>query len=227
MLNVLEMVAQQAPISASELAKICEINRTVAHRLLATLAKHSYVRRTEQGYLLGPGLARLGRLAESTLKQVAKPFMIRLAQVTGETVVLHGVDGLDAIVIDQVPGGIKHLVRVEHTPGSRHPLCRGASGWALLAYQPEKIVHRFGKLHDCNDDMLARLDQVRTAGYAESHDELQLGVHGIAAPLFGKDGSCEASIAVLVPSVRAAAISGFRQHLLDAATNISRRLAVD
>jgi IclR family pca regulon transcriptional regulator len=104
MLTVLEMIAQEGSVSAAVAARMCDINRTVAHRLLATLAKHSFIRRAEKGYVLGPSLARLGRIAETGLKEIASPYMTKLAQSTGETVVLHGIDRLDAIVLDQALG---------------------------------------------------------------------------------------------------------------------------
>lgn len=226
MLSVLEMVAENGPVSAAEAARIRGINRTVAHRLLTTLAKRAYVRRTDKGYVLGPALARLSRMTEVGLEEIAKPYMAKLAQSTGETVVLHGIDRLDAVVLAQAVG-LKHLVRVEHTPGSRHPLCKGASGWSILAFQPEKIIQRVLKSGDCDPDAEKRIAQVRAEGVAISHDELQMGVHGISAPVFNRAGVCEASIGLLVPAARASSIGSVREELLATAENITRNLAAD
>jgi IclR family pca regulon transcriptional regulator len=226
MLAVLEMVAQEGPVSAAQVARLCDINRTVAHRLLATLAQRSFVRRTDEGYTLGPMVVKLGRQAEIGLKEVAKPFMNKLAQMSGETVVLHVIDKTEAVVLDQALG-LKHLVRVEHTPGSRHPLCQGASGWSILAFQNEKTIQRVIKAHKCGADPELRIQQVREVGYAVSHDELQMGVHGIAAPLFNADHSCGASIGLLVPSIRSKTLLSYKDDLLAIAKDVSGKLAAD
>ena len=224
MLAVLETVAKEGPISAAEAARRRGINRTVAHRLLTTLANRSYVRRTDDGYVLGPAAGHLSHGIEVSIEEASKPHMMKLAQHLGETVVLHGVSRLDAVVLDQAVGA-RHLVRVQHTPGSRHSLCRGASGWAILAFQSEKVINRVLKSGVCGKDAEARITKVRLDGYAVSHDELQLGVHGIAAPLFAHSKTCEASLGILVPSVRADSIMNLRAPLLDAAGSISRDLS--
>lgn len=225
MLAVLETVAQEGPISAAQVARSCDINRTVAHRLLSTLAQRSFVRKTDEGYTLGPTLARLGGMAKVGLTDIAKPYMVQLAKAVGETVVLHGIDRTEAVVLDQAVGA-GHLVRVEHTPGSRHPLCLGASGWSILAFQPEKVILKVLTAHKLGEEAIARVEHIREAGYAESYDELQQGVHGIAAPLFNGERSCGASIAILVPRIREGNLSLFTHELLTVASQISAKLAV-
>ncbi|MBN9254183.1 MAG: transcriptional regulator [Mesorhizobium sp. 65-26] len=223
MLTVLETVARQGPVSASDVARLCDINRTVAHRLLVTLSQRAYVRRSEGGYTIGPAVFNLARQTKPDLRDVAKPTMEKLAAAIGETVVLHGLDNWEAVVIDQAVGQ-QHLVRVEHRPGSRHPLYKGASGWSILAFQSEKAVARILKKADDPADALARIELTKVDGYSISHDELQMGVHGIAAPLVDSSGHCEASVGVLVPSIRAALLPSLTKPLLNAAAEISKNL---
>ena len=223
MLTVLETVARQGPVSASDVARLCDINRTVAHRLLVTLSQRAYVRRSEGGYTIGPAVFNLARQTKPDLRDIAKPTMEKLAATIGETVVLHGLDNWEAVVIDQAVGQ-QHLVRVEHRPGSRHPLYKGASGWSILAFQSEKAVARILKKADDPADALARIELTKVDGYSISHDELQMGVHGIAAPLVDSSGHCEASVGVLVPSIRAALLPSLTKPLLNAAAEISKNL---
>ena len=147
MLTVLETVARQGPLSAADVARLCDINRTVAHRLLVTLAQRAYVRRDEEGYRVGPAALLLAQSADFDLRRLARPIMQRLAEDTGETVVMHAIDDAEAVVIDQALAQ-RHLVRVEHRPGSRHPLHQGASGWSLLAFQSGKFIDRVLKIDD-------------------------------------------------------------------------------
>ena len=224
MLTVLECVAREGPVSAADVSRICDINRTVAHRLLTTLAQRAYIRRDTGGYKLGPALLQLTMGIETDLRSTAKPVMAKLALETGETVVLHGIANAEAVVIDQALGQ-KHLVRVEHRPGSRHSLLTGASGWSLLAFQDDKHIDRVLKKAPYPDQARERLAATRSKGYAISHDELQLGVHGLAVPIVEKSGRCEASLGILVPAVRSDLLSSFIQPLLDGAKEISRSLS--
>jgi DNA-binding IclR family transcriptional regulator len=219
MLIVLETVAQHGSVSAANVARLCGINRTVAHRLLVTLAQRAYVRREAGGYRLGPAVLRLAQSADTDLSHIAGPIMKKLAAETGETVVMHAIDNLEAVVVAQALGE-KHLVRVEHRPGSRHVLHQGASGWALLAFQDKKFIDKaLGKTVNA-EAIHERAEEVRTEGYAISHDELQHGVHGVAAPILERDGRCRYSLAILVPTSRAAALPDIVQPLIAAARRI-------
>lgn len=223
MLTVLECVAREGPVSAAEVARHCDINRTVAHRLLTTLAQRAYIRRDTGGYKLGPALLELTRGMETDLRGVAKPVMQKLANETGETVVLHGLANAEAVVIEQALGQ-KHLVRVEHNPGSRHSLLQGASGWSLIAFQDPKVVDRLLKKAQDPEEARKRIAKTREDGFAISHDELQLGVHGVAVPIIEPGGRCEASLAILLPAVRSERLPSLVQPLLDASRQITRLL---
>jgi DNA-binding IclR family transcriptional regulator len=224
MLAVLETVARHAPVTVSDVARLCDINRTVAHRLLATLSQRAYVRKEGSAYVMGPAILGLALQTDTDLRSVAKPVMQRLAQDLGETVVLHGIDKLEAVVLDQVLGQ-QHLLRVEHTPGSRHPLHLGASGWSILAFQPPKTIDKIVKKFTDVGALLTRIEQVRNDGYCVSHDELQRGVHGVAAPILEKSGRCLASIAVVVPAARAEIVPSLVKPVLAAARDIAAGLS--
>lgn len=222
MLTALEIVAREGPVSAAEVARHGEMNRTVAHRLLTTLALRGYVRRMSKGYVLGPAVIHLAQVADVGLRSIAKPVMRRLADAVGETVVLHGIANHEAVVIDQALGE-QNLVRVEHTPGSRHPLHVAASGWAILAWQAEAFVAQATRSAD-PEAVTQRLAQVRAEGHAISHDELQQGAHGIAVPILRADGSCDASLAILVPGIRSSRLPDLLPLLHQAAQEIAAHL---
>lgn len=223
MLTVLEAVANDGPITAADIARACDLNRTVAHRLLSTLETRAYVRRGPKGYVLGSAVIHLARHLETDISSVARPEMEKLAERIGETVVLHCMDKDQAMVVEQAIGG-KYLVRVQHTPGSRHPLFLGASGWSLLAFQDEKTIARVMKRAPDQATARQRILDIRQQRYAISHDELQMGVHGLSAPLFDSAEHCVASIAVLVPAVRADNLQAMLPHLMETAAVITHEL---
>ncbi len=219
MLLVLEAVVEHGPISAAEVARICDINRTVAHRLLMTLAQGAYIKRGDKGYSIGATILRLAQQGDRHIRMVVKPIIEELARRSNETVVVHGISDLDAVVIEQAVGR-QHLVRVEHRPGSKHPLSMGASGWSLLAFQPERFIAKVLATLDDPDAARARIEEVRKAGYSVSHDELQLGVHGIAVPVVDAEGNCEISLAILVPVTRAGSLLRYLDTLRAAAEDV-------
>lgn len=226
MLTVLECVAAHGPVSASECARHCTINRTVAHRLLTTLARRLYIIRITGGYVLGPAAMSIAAQAQPSIVTMAKPEMARLAHDIRETVVLHGLAEDEAVVIDQALD-LTHVVVVRHNPGSRHPLYRGASGWALLAFLPAKAVERILSALPPAEATAAeaRLAKVRALGYAHSRDELQLGVHGLAVPVRGPDGTAQASVGILVPQSRTTNLMGMAEALIACAKRIEARLS--
>lgn len=223
MLNVLLAIARRGPATTTEIAVSLGINRTVAHRLVSTLHARAFVRRQRDGYVVGPTVVRLARSVEPDLRQVALPAMTRLRDATGETVVLHTIDAGEAVVVDQVVGD-RHVLRVQHQPGSRHQLGQGASGRALLAFQPDSLIAPFLRAAGQDRTLLHLLAEVRRRGHASSAEELQPGVHGMAAPILARDGSARASIAVLVPAERAGSLTRHADGLRDAAQEIAAAL---
>lgn len=222
MLVLLDTVVRHGPLSVAEAARRCGINRTVAHRLLATLSKHNFVARLKEGYVLGARPLELAALARPSLITAAHPVMQGLADACRETVVLHGQAGSDAVVLDQVVHD-DHLIVVRHMPGSRHPLHRGASGWAILAFLDDAAIDKL--MPDANRPaLLARIAQVRAAGFSLTTDELQQGVCGLAAPVFDARNHCVGSLAVIVPILRRDRLDGLKDAVLHAAADLSRQV---
>ncbi len=226
MLSALETVAASGPLSAAEVARRNGINRTVAHRLLTTLHRRSYVRRVPGGYVVGPAITRLAQNVEPELIGALMPEVAGLADETGETVVAHVIDGADAIVVAQATG-TRHLVRVQHEEGSRHPLTVGASGRALLAFQSANKVESIANGAADPVALRRQLEAVRALGYAVSHDELQAGAHGVAAPVRDRTGIARASVALVVPTGRAGALNEYLEPLLQTVGRIERQLFGD
>ncbi len=199
-------LSDHGPMTAAEVARKLGLNRTVVYRLLTTLHQRGFVVRQDGGaYAPGILLVRMAARVQPELRAAAARVMRELSAETGETTVLHIPDDLDAVVLEQVVG-TAHVVRVQHEIGSRHALARGASGRALLAFLEKRVIDR-AMATEANPEALARhLEAVRQMGYAVSHDELQAGVHGVAAPV-QRGGVAVASLAILTPTNRAQGIT--------------------
>jgi IclR family KDG regulon transcriptional repressor len=223
-LLVLVTLREQGPMTAPALARALSLNRTVLHRLLTTLQQRSFVIREGGRYELGPMLVRLAEGVQPRLRVAATATMTDLARETGETVVLHIAEDTDAVVLHQVLG-TSHVVRVEHQIGSRHLLTRGASGRAILAFMAPEAVQPLIPDDQSADALRRQLESVRQLGYAVSHDELQLGVSGLAAPVLDATGSPVGSIAILVPSGRAGTLGAYTEAVIEAGRRASEAVA--
>lgn len=227
MLQLLELVAFEGPRITSELAATAGINRTVAHRLLNTLHARGYVSRQGKDYALGPILTQMASSEDiNGILRIARPFMRELADKIGETVVLHRIDGDNAVVIEQAVSEAQ-VVRVQHREGSRHSLREGASGRALLAWQADRIVDRLVAQSDRPEELRKNLEATRDAGYAISRDELQLGVVGAAVPLVEAARIVRFSLAVLVPAQRSEKLEAALPALLETRLCIEAQVAVE
>lgn len=209
--------------SAAELARRTGLNRTVVHRLLATLQRHQAVRRRDGSFELGLGLVALGRAVEVGVREAAGPALEHLVAQLDETAVLALPDDGTAVAVDQVVCSRQPL-QVRYQPGYRHPLTRGAHGRAILAFAGDDALAAV--LDRLGDDpaLRRRLARVRERGYETSHDELQLGTSGVAAPVRDYRGRVVASIGVVAPTQRLADESRVVACTLDAAAAVSDRL---
>ena len=160
-------------LTMTELAARLEVNRTVVHRLVATLERHALVRRGARGRLrVGLGVLRLGAAVQPVLREVALPVLRRLAEAVGCTAHLTLAEGEEALALAVVEPSWTDF-HVGYRVGSRHPVGTGAAGRAIL---------------------LGR--SAEAAPYAVSVGELQAGARGLAAPVRGVAG-LQASVGIV------------------------------
>ncbi|MGE2716231.1 IclR family transcriptional regulator [Mycolicibacterium litorale] len=220
-LRVLLEVAENGPATQAQIGRSLGLNRTVVHRLLTTLQQRGFVARQDNGYVPGAALVQIASKMRPDLRARARGPMAALAEKVGETVLLDVVSGEQAVALECViPDG--HLVRVEPRIGTSYSLSRSASGRAILANLPDRGLAARVLEQSENPQVLQRqLDSVRQLGYAVSHDELQQGVHGIAAPVFDGGDTAVGALAVVAPTSRANRLPEFTEDLLKAARLIA------
>jgi DNA-binding IclR family transcriptional regulator len=165
-------------------------------------------------YRLGYGAIDLGRRAASSLpiRQAADPVMRRLAEETGETVVLTVVnDARDrAVCIERIES--RHDLRLHLEVGEQSPLHAGASSKVLLAYfrpdDVESLARRNGLPQLARNtiiglkDLQAELDRIRDAGFAFSSEETDSGAWGVAAPILDPEQRALAALGIASPTSR-------------------------
>jgi DNA-binding IclR family transcriptional regulator len=168
-IRALEMVAA-APggMTVQKVADRLEVHRTIAHRLLATLAEHHLISRgPDNRFRAGGGLAALASGLQSTLRDTAMPIMRELAEELQSTVVLLVREDEEVVGI-AVASPTKATYHLAFRTGSRHPLGRGSAGICLLSALPARPGER------------PEVTRARTQGFAVSKGEVEPGAHGLA-----------------------------------------------
>lgn len=188
----------------SDLARRTDQSRTATLRLLTSLERHGFVRRTADGYALGTALLRLSLQIEPVLRRAARPMLDELAARFDETALLTVPDGQEAVAVDQVLGSTQQFMQVRYRPGHRHPLASAAHGRAILAFRPASEVRLvLESLPADHAELVAHeLALARRRGYVFSSGELEPGAAGLAAPILDADGLALASIGVVAPDHR-------------------------
>lgn len=220
-LRLLEVLRAAGALSTTELAARLGVSRTVATRLVATLANHDLVRRTAGGVALGFGLLDLAAGLAVTVREAAHPHLQDLALRFHETAVLAVADGETAVAVDQVVPD-RRVVRIHYHVGSRHSLAEAAHGKVMLAFA-DAATQRLVARRPAQE---AELAAIRKAGYAISQDELEEGVAGLAAPILDGRSVAVASIGVVAPSARLPRERDLAPAVRDAAAQITTELAV-
>src|SRR4029453_3866699 len=72
----------------------------------------------------------------------------------------------------------------------------------------------------------AHLEEVRKRGYALNEEEETIGIHGIAAPVYGHRGDVVASICITIPSYRldASKLAFYGKAVIETANAVSRQM---
>jgi IclR family transcriptional regulator, acetate operon repressor len=213
----------------SELSVELGMHKSTVSRLLATLHGRGLVRRDGEHFTPGPELARLGSLAMRglALVETAREPLDRLAEDTGETVNLAVRQGDAVLNVHQVQSS--HFVALADWQGRTTPLHCTANGKVLLAAADEVPAELPALTSYTVTDPVAlriQLEDVRARGYAVAAEELERGLHAVAAPVFDAGGAVVAAVSVAGPGYRlpAAELDALGERCRAAADEVSALL---
>lgn len=213
---VLELLAQSPePLSLGEIATKLELNKSTCYRILDTLAAGGFAERPSSGlYRLGISAFRIGAAMNRHMdvRERTLPAMRRLFRVTGETVFLLVRRDNEAVCVERLDGryATAHTLLI----GGSLPLHTGAGPRLLLAamsdgdrkaYLDGAFAKAVGGSEEARTRLADQLDDIRSAGYAVSDDDVEVGVRAISAPVRNLDGEVIAALS----------ISGLTAHLPD------------
>jgi DNA-binding IclR family transcriptional regulator len=202
------LAAAGQPMRLTALANQLGEPKAKMYRHLSTLRYLGFVDQDAQTecYRLGPKLVHIGQAAtdQFDLRRLAEPYMVRLRDLTHQSIVLSMPASGDAIVNAVVDS--PNLVTISVRLGYRLPAHASAQGRVTLAFTPmatqQRILAR--KLQAFTPrtivdpaELRARLTRIRERLYEVSMDETLLGISAVAAPVLNFENELIGVIAVV------------------------------
>lgn len=234
-LRLLLLLRQQPRIRLMEASAHLGVAHSTAHRLLAMLAYHDFVRQEngQRSYVAGPALVEIGLAAvrNMDLRNIARPVMEELAGTFDETVHLSHLEGTSVRYLDAIES--KKALRVASRTGTTLFANCTASGKAMLARLDDSEVETLfggpgplpastGRSITARWKLLDELVGVRQRGYAVNDQESEEGVASIAAAVHNEGGAALGALSVSTPVSRVdeARIAEIGSRLREAADSL-------
>lgn len=214
--RILKILSNPESLRLADIAAGAELSPPTALRILETLIEEGFVQRdpaNAKRYLLGEQAVLLGMAMQgrSHVRDRARPALVRLAAVSGDTVLLSTRHGIESVCVDREYGSFP--IRANYLDiGSRRPLGAGAGSLALLAWLPPEecetiielvkptLAKRYPRL--TVPRLRDEVQRARDNGYALLLDVVVEQMGGVAVPIFGADGRPSAAISIAALSDR-------------------------
>lgn len=237
-LTVLDLLAARGPSTFSEIVAALGLPNSSAHNLLQTMVRRDYLEFDQDARTYGLGL-RLWQVAQAyggnrDVVTIARPLMQQVVDVTGETVQLARLDGVENVylAIAESPHPMKLVSAVgerlyAHATGLGKALLAALTddevrslltGVPLRAFTPYTITDV--------DTMITALHEIRARGYATDDEEYVIGCRCVAMTIRDDTGEVVAAMSVSIPTPRhtPAIADRARVTLAAAVDELQRRL---
>lgn len=213
--QVLEMLAENGEVGLMEISSALNLHKSTVHRLLMSLIYMGYAKQDEttQKYMLSYKIVNMaGKILDRMdILQIARPYMDRLSDISGETVHLVQREGNNILYIYKAEAKVGSIRMVSHV-GMVHPMYCSGVGKAIMATLEEAEVKQIwnesiiekktDKTITDIDDMMKVLKEVKENGYALDDEENEEGVRCIAACLRDYSGEVRYAFSVSGPVSR-------------------------
>lgn len=228
---------ENVEMTAGEIAKTLEMNRTSTFRILSNLEEEGYLEfdPATARYRLGPKLLILGSYANPFLhlKRAARPFLEKLNRQSGETVHLAVLRGGETFYLDKIEG--RKTIRVTLSQvGHQLPAHCSSVGKLLLAFIPEEEAENHVSARGLEvftentirtwTQLKDELRKIRREGLSRDLEEVEYGLACLAAPVHCGE-TVVAAVSVSMPITRLQSESATMQALVtEAAEAVSGQL---
>lgn len=228
------LAAREDPVSLKEISEKTGLHPSTAHRILNDLATGRFVDRAQPGsYRLGLRLLELGNLVKARLnvRDAAIAPMRELHRQIHQPVNLSLRQGDEIVYIERAYSE-RSGMQVIRAVGGRAPLHLTSVGKLFLAHDDPQRVRAYATRtglagHTRNSitqlpQLERELAKVRQYGVAHDNEELELGVHCMAAGIYDDQGKLVAGLSISAPTGRLD--ENWQPKLQDVAREISQML---
>ena len=197
-------------MTPSALAIELGISRAAARRYLITLAHAGYAASDGRQYWLTPRVLALGRsyMGSARLPRTARPYLQRITASLQESSNLALLDGRE--VVYAASANVSRLMSTMIEPGTRLPAHTTAAGRVILSglaagafeawlvdaelagFTPHTVTSK--------RTFAAEVAASRTTGFSAVESHYEVGLRGIAVPLYARDGSISGAIGISMSS---------------------------
>lgn len=213
--QVMELLAENGEMGLMEISAALELHKSTVHRLLMSLIYMGYAKQDEetQKYMLSYKIVGMaGKVLERMdILKVAKPYLERLSDLSGETVHLVQREGNNILYIYKIEARVGTIRMVSHV-GMVHPMYCSGVGKAIMAALPEYEVKQIwnesiiekktDKTITDFEEMKKVLEEVKRNGYALDDEENEKGVRCIAACVMGYQHEARYAFSISGPTSR-------------------------
>lgn len=211
MAAIIRLVGAHDP-GGIRLKTICDelgFKSAAAHHLLQSLAAEKLIAfdASTKRYHLALELVLLCRSTyPMKIAEYCAGLLHRIAEATGDTVILYVRSGFHAVCVDRAEGSYPvRALTIE--VGERRPLGYGAGPMALLAYLPDHEVGEILKMNrrsyaeldfgSDEEELRTQVEQSRQEGFARNHGQINPKVSAVAIPIRDGGGNVVAAVSVV------------------------------
>jgi len=227
-------------LGTTELSTKLGIHKSTTSRLIKLLVANNFLQQNPltKKYMLGQSAIKIGNAAtrsiDSRLMAIAQPCLTELSQVTGESIALEMLSGVNIVLAWHVEG--PSHIRFNFQQGEIVPINVAAGAKVILSYcEPDflEICLQQQQFEKFNENTIVDvisyrklLSEIRKTGIAYDHGERYLDSNAMAVPVFGPDGPPKAAVVIAGPAFRLtdAFFESALPHLRQTAEKISKAL---
>lgn len=223
-------------LSVSEVSQQLGIPPSSTHRVLSCLKENGFTLQDEatKRYRIGYRVLTLCQNIKqnNSLITAARPSLKRLAEKLNKTVSLCVMEGEHIVCIDFIENKDTSMFYVR--TGFAMPPHATSSGKVILAHMNRRAVERvlgaqaMEKITPYTktdlEALFRELGQIRESGYSVCDEELQIGIQGVACPIFDSKSEVVASVSFNVLKAEAFVNDESVRLLKNCALDISKSL---
>ena len=207
-LDILFVLAEaETTLTVSEISEKVPLPESTAYRLIKTLELNGVVERKSRGQIsLGMRIMDLARSLHQQIDRdlltIARPIMQELTEKLNETSLLVVRRGTIGITVQHIEG--KRLIGLVTKNGSTHPLHRGATGKAILAFENAKFISKVLMMEkeEETEALTMEFEEIRKTNFIKTVGEVDSDTLAVAAPIFDEYNRVIASLSIVGPKDR-------------------------